>query len=216
MTGATKRTRGSRSDPTRVMRVERLTPAHRDDFLRFFDHEHGAAFADNPEWAKCYCHYYHVPKAIRWDSFDGDANRGAMAGRIECGEMEGYLAYSGNDVVGWLNAQPRHKLAHACARMGVAAPAAGVPDHEAAYIVCFVIAPGRRRGGGARALLDFALADLAARGVRVVDAFPFNAGASVKPADHYHGPKALFDAVGFTAIAVRKDLTVVRKALAAA
>ena len=45
--------------------IERLTPARRDDFLRFFDHEHGPAFADNPEWAKCYCHFYEVPKAIR-------------------------------------------------------------------------------------------------------------------------------------------------------
>ena len=63
-------------------RIERLTPARGDDFLRFFDHEHGPAFADNPDWAKCYCHFYHVPKAIDWKSLDGNANRTAMAARI--------------------------------------------------------------------------------------------------------------------------------------
>jgi hypothetical protein len=33
--------------------VKALTPALAGDFLRFFDHERGSAFADNPEWAKC-------------------------------------------------------------------------------------------------------------------------------------------------------------------
>ena len=47
---------------TKRISVERLTPARRDDFLGFFDHERGPAFADNPEWAKCYCHFYHVPE----------------------------------------------------------------------------------------------------------------------------------------------------------
>ncbi len=69
--------------------VQRLTPARRDDFLRFFDHERGAAFADNPEWAKCYCHFYHVPKAIEWSSLDGAANRKAMTARIDVGRDGG-------------------------------------------------------------------------------------------------------------------------------
>jgi len=29
--------------------IERLTPARADDYLRFFDHESGPAFADNAE-----------------------------------------------------------------------------------------------------------------------------------------------------------------------
>jgi ribosomal protein S18 acetylase RimI-like enzyme len=196
-----------------MLRIERLTPGRRADFLRFFDHERGATFADNPQWAKCYCHFYHVPKSVRWPSLDAQANRMAMSGRIECGEMEGYLAYADGEVVGWLNAQPRHKFPHACARMGVRAPAVDVPDHAAAFIVCFVIAPGRRRSGIARALLDFALADLAARGVRVVDAFPFNVEAGAAAADHYHGPHTLLAAAGFSTLTVGKDLTVVRKLL---
>ena len=100
-----------------VLAIERLTPARRDDFLRFFDHERGPAFADNPDWAKCYCHFYHVPKAIPWKSLDGDANRTAMAARIEAAAMDGFLAYAKGEVVGWLNAQPLSKLPHCMARM---------------------------------------------------------------------------------------------------
>jgi GNAT superfamily N-acetyltransferase len=193
--------------------VARLTPARRADFLRFFDHERGPAFADNPAWAKCYCHYYHVPEELPWESLAAEQNRTAMAARIDAGEMEGFLAYAGDDVVGWLNAQPRHKLPHACARLGVATPPPDLPAHEAAMIVCFVIAPGWRRRGVARALLDAALASFAARGIRVVDAYPFKAGADAKPTAHYHGPPALFRAAGFAAVAEERDFTVMRKAL---
>ncbi len=196
---------------TPKIRIERLTPERRDDFLRFFDHERGPAFADNPDWAKCYCHFYHVPRAIDWNSLDGDANRTAMTARIEAAEMDGFLAYAGDQVVGWLNAQPRARLPHCMARMGIAAPRAEAPAESSAVIVCFVIAPSWRRRGVARSLVAGALASFAARGIRVVDAFPFNSGGSTTAADHYHGPASLFREAGFEVLAEHKDLTVMRK-----
>ena len=196
-----------------ALTIERLTPARRDDFLRFFDHERGPAFADNPEWAKCYCHFYHVPKAIPWTGLDGNANRTAMTARIEAAEMDGFLAYANGEVVGWLNAQPLSKLPHCMARMGIAAPPVDVPAQSVAAIVCFVVAPSWRRRGVARALLRGALASFAARGIRIVDAFPFNAGASTNATDHYHGPPSLFRDAGFEVLAVHKDMTVMRKRL---
>ena len=200
-------------DPS-AYRIERLTPALSGDYLHFFDHETGPAFADNPEWAKCYCHYYEVPMAVDWPSFDGAANRNAMSARIACGEMEGFLAYAGDDVVGWINAQPYHKLQHACARLRIASPPLPVPPHDAAAIVCFVVAPKLRRRGVARALLDGALDDFSARGIVVVDAFPWNVGPDDTAAtDHYHGSPAMFAAAGFVEIARHDNVTVVRRAL---
>ncbi len=194
--------------------IERLTPARAADYLRFFDHESGPAFADNPEWAKCYCHYYEVPPALTWGDFDGPANRLAMTARIATGEMEGYLAYAGGEVIGWMNAQPYPKLRHACARMRIAAPPLPVPAHDAAAIVCFVIAPARRRQGVARALLAFGIANMKARGIALVDAFPWNTAPDVtKAADHYHGTLAMFTQAGFEAIATHENVTVVRKSL---
>src|SRR5437868_8342957 len=84
--------------------VKPLRPALGTDFLRFFDHERGAAFADNPEWAKCYCHFYEVPRAIDWSALSADQNRTAMKARIDVGAMEGFLAFEDAEVVGWLNA----------------------------------------------------------------------------------------------------------------
>jgi ribosomal protein S18 acetylase RimI-like enzyme len=196
---------------TAKIRVERLTPARRDDFLRFFDHERGPAFADNPEWAKCYCHFYHVPKAIAWGRLDGEANRTAMTARIEAAEMDGFLAYAAGGVVGWLNAQPYSKLPHCIARMGIPAPQVEAPPEAAAAIVCFVVAPKWRRRGVARALLAFALESFEARGIRVVDAFPFKRGASTAASDHYHGPLSLFRETGFEQVSEHRNLTVMRK-----
>jgi len=204
------------SAPAPSLRVERLTPAMRDDYLRFFDHERGAAFSDNPEWARCYCHFYEVPKALPWQSFTADQNRTAITARIDAGEMEGFLAFAGDEVVGWLNAQPRHKLVHCWQRLGVEPTPLDVPPAEAAVIVCFVVAPQWRRRGVARALLDGALASFARRGIRVVDAFPFRAEPSVLPADHYHGPASLFRAAGFEAIGESANVTVMRMLLEAA
>jgi ribosomal protein S18 acetylase RimI-like enzyme len=194
-------------------RIEPLSPARRDDFLAFFDHERGPAFADNPEWARCYCHFYEVSRALDWASMTAVQNRVAMGARIDVGEMEGFLAYDRGDVVGWMNAQPRHKLPHCFERMRIVAPPIDCPPHEAAVIVCIVVAPAHRKRGVARALLDGALASLAARGVRVVDAFPFKAGDSVSPADHYHGTRSMYAAAGFEAIGDDDNVTFMRKRL---
>ena len=199
---------------TATVRIERLTPERQDDYLRFFDHERGPAFADNPEWATCYCHYYEVPPALDWKSFGGPANRAAMSARIATGEMEGYLAYDGGEVVGWMNAQPYTKLRHACARLRIAPPPLPVAPHEAAAIVCFVVPPPRRRQGIARALLAAGVANLAERGLALVDAFPWNTEpGNTKATAHYHGSLAMFTQAGFVPIAAHENVTVVRKTL---
>ena len=201
------------TESTRVV-IRPLRPEDARAFLGFFDHEREDAFSDNPAWAKCYCRYYHVPKTIRWASIPAPSNRDAMAARIDVGEMEGFLAYEGTRVVGWLNAQARHKLSHCFARFGIAPTPLPCEPFEAAAIVCFVIAPSRRRRGVARLLLAGALASIAARGFKLVDAFPFRSGDSQLAADHFHGPLPLFLEAGFGIIGQHKNLTVVRKLLA--
>lgn len=196
------------------MIVKSLTPALADDYLRFFDHERGPAFADNPEWATCYCHYYQVPTALKWGDFDGNMNRVAMRARIDAGEMEGFLAYDGDEVVGWMNAQPYTKLRYACPRMRIPQPDLPVAAHAAAAIVCFVVHPQHRRQGVSRALLACGLDNLRARGFALVDAFPWNVGADdAKATDFYHGAMSLFVAAGFATIATHDNVTVVRKTL---
>ena len=193
--------------------VKPLMPALCADYLRFFDHRQGPAFSDNPEWAKCYCHFYEVPRAIDWSSLTAEQNRVAMQSRIDVGEMEGFLAYEGEYVVGWLNAQPRHRLPHCFERLGIAPPPIECAPHQAAVVVCFVIAPSHRRRGVARTLLRQSIAALTLRGFVLVDAFPFRAGDSTDATDHYHGPASLFRAEGFVNLCEEASMTVMRKTL---
>ncbi len=196
-----------------------LEPSLAADFLAFFDHVTGPAFADNPDWAKCYCQFYHTPKSVDWKARGGAENRAAMAERIDTGEMEGFLAFSGppdepgRQVVGWLNAQPRNKLPHCFDRMRLTPTPADVPDFRSAQIVCFVIHPQWRRRGVARALVAAACAALARRGFESVEAYPFKSGDSTAAADHYHGPLSLFLAEGFQVAREDATMTVVRKSL---
>jgi GNAT superfamily N-acetyltransferase len=76
-------------------------------------------------------------------------------------------------------------------------------------IVCFNIAPGKRRLGIATALLDAALQGLAAQGMSVVEAYPSEGAAT--DAGHYHGPLEMYLRAGFSVHRSLESCQVVRK-----
>jgi GNAT superfamily N-acetyltransferase len=166
--------------------IKRLAPELAEDFLAFFD---GPAFADNPGWAGCYCGAYYTPEGEHWDEADAHRNRAATIKRIVEGRMAGYLAYSGGESVGWLNA--------AASRFYPPVNVGG-EDSESArigHVVCFVVSPAWRGKGVARALLAAALADFRAQGLWIAQAAP-RPGAEGGAAN-YKGPLSMFEHAGF-------------------
>ena len=168
-------------------RVLPLTPDRLPDFLRFFD---GDAFADNPTWSSCYCQCFYEDHArIAWSARTASENRARACDRTADGTMRGFLAYVGDEVVGWCNAAPR-PLLHAL-------DDEPVPDaDEIGFVVCFVVRPQFRRRGIARALLAGACDGLRAQGLRIAEANP-RVGATTD-GDHHFGPLSLYLAAGFT------------------
>jgi len=81
--------------PAKIV-VERLSPDTRGDYLAFFDHERGPAFSDNPEWARCYCQFYRIPRALDWKAFTAD--HPALAGRVEM-EVVGVAGHPATELV---------------------------------------------------------------------------------------------------------------------
>ena len=162
--------------------VNELTPSMRDDFLLFFDQ---VAFADNPDWADCYCYPYHFADRGR------DENRRAASNQIEERRIQGFLAYRDGNPVGWCNAANRdiypglHRLMRS-----------GLDDSErVGSIVCFVVEPSQRSKGVASRLLNAACVKFSQQGLDYAEAYPVKKPTS--DADNFPGPLSMYHRNGF-------------------
>jgi len=185
--------------------IRPLTPQRLPDFLDFFEQR---AFVDNPKWLSCYCHFPHADHAtVVWKDRSAAQNRAATCDRIENETMTGWLAYAGDEAVGWCNAGPRRFIE------GLFDAPEPVADRIGA-IACFVIAPAFRGRRIATALLGAACEGLRERGFAWAEAYPRDGGNA---AENHHGPLAMYIAAGFELVKTDADggLTV-RKRLVAA
>jgi GNAT superfamily N-acetyltransferase len=195
LTGPTKR-----FDSIGAIEVHPVTVDRIDDWLQFFDHD---GFADNPEWASCYCLEPHG--GLDEDEPLWTESRAAMVERFTNRTTEGYLAYVDGKVAGWVNASKRSDSSKYADVDPDGPPAAVV-----ASVSCFVIAPPYRRHGVADSLLEFVLSDAASRGVDWVEAYP-------KPevvdgdAENFKGTMAMYTTRGFDPIETHEHYTVMRK-----
>ena len=162
-----------------------LDPSRLGDYLDFFEHR---AFTDNPRWAGCYCYFpLHDPQTKRWQTRMAAENRTSATEGIAAGQLNGVLAYGGDEVVGWCNAGPWSQFPML----------RDVPEPHPAItgaILCFIVAPGWRGQGVARGLLATACEGLRARGMTAVRA---RAVRSTDTAKNHFGPLAMYLAAGF-------------------
>lgn len=179
--------------------VHPVTEDRIDDWARFFDHD---AFADNPDWASCYCLHPHtgdVPERP-WRDVRAD-----MIERLRAGATLGYLAYVDGRVAGWVNSSLRSTYK----KYEGVDPDGPSPD-TVIGISCFTIAPPYRRHGVSSALLDRVVADGAARGARWIEGYPHleNDGSD---SEAFVGPRSMFDARGFVPVEEHKRYVLVRR-----
>jgi GNAT superfamily N-acetyltransferase len=181
--------------------VHPVTEDRVGDWLRFFDHD---AFADNPDWASCYCLEPNVPATPELPERPWRKTRATVAERLRCGSTFGYLAYVDNRPAGWVNASLRSDYG----LYRLVDPNGPAPS-SVIGVSCFVIAPPFRRHGIAAALLDRVIADASARGASWIEGYPHNTPED-SDARHFRGPRSIYDARGFKPIEVREHDTVVR------
>jgi GNAT superfamily N-acetyltransferase len=174
------------------------------DWLRFFDHD---GFADNPDWASCYCLEPHLPVSAAEPERAWRATRATMDQRLRCGATFGYLAYVGGRAVGWVNASLRSEYG----LYRLVDPDGPAPP-SVIGVSCFVIAPPFRRHGVASALLDRVIADARARGASWIEAYPHHQPRE-NDAGHFRGARSMYDARGFEPVEVKEHYSVVRRAV---
>ena len=169
-----------------ALEIRALTPASSADYFAFFD---GDAFANNPRWASCYCHFLWAPTEVKpWGEWTGAENRAAVARLIETQNLRGYLAYVDGRPVGWCNATPKVRIPALLDDSGPDAAQVGA-------IVCFVIAKPYRRQGIARRLLQAACDGYRREGFAFAEATA-RLDATTDAANHT-GPLQLYLSSGF-------------------
>ena len=177
------------------LEVVELTPGHADDYAALFDR----SFADNPEWAGCYCWFHDDASGLPWDSSHEQAaeHRRLRTTRIRAGEARGLLAYLDGTAVGWCYVAPRSEIPN----LRFAVEAVQEPEANPAVIMCFVIDPEHRGQGVATALLSGAIEASARWGVPWLEGYP--ADTAPNPDDEpfttraYTGPASMYRAAGF-------------------
>lgn len=165
-----------------MVEIRRLNPGELTPFLEFMD---GPAFKSQPQWQGCYCQFYLNTKKENDDQDSvGAKNRERACDRVNDGTMQGYLAYEGKTVIGWMAANSFKNF--------VALPP--MPQ-TAAAIICFVIEQEHQGQGVATKLLEYAIQDLPKYGFTSVKAAPIATGDFQSWG--YRGPKSLFEKAGF-------------------
>ena len=163
------------------LQLKRLETETLDDFLNYFDHR---AFLRDDDWAGCYCQaYLYPPDTNEEDVFGPGKARQSACDRVNTGQMDGYLAYANNKVVGWCaagNSKLFERLPDA--------------DDKLARVICFNVDPDLRNQGIANKMLDLVLADLEQRGFAAVEAAPTVAEATERS---FQGTVSMFEARGF-------------------
>src|SRR5262249_10413026 len=143
------------------------------------------AYADNPNWSKCFCMERLVTD---FEERSKAQNREMRSDLVRAGTANGLVAYRLGRVVGWCHAPPKSELLNLPSAVG----------GDVGAIVCFVVAPDQRRQGVATALLDAAIEHLRARGMRSVEAYPIT--GEITPAKwtyaNYVGPLSMYEKAG--------------------
>ncbi len=185
--------------------TQKLSESNMDDYLLFFDN---IAFKDNPDWAVCYCHFYHYEGIeAAWSERSGSENRNAVIENIKLKRFNGYLAYAEGQPVAWCNVNKPEAYGTFFNYSDSVSP----PKAPSASIVCFITAADFRRMGIASLLLDRIIVDYKQEGYLSLEAYPHK--NSKTDAGEYHGPLSLYQKKGFTIIKESEDYAVVRREL---
>ena len=189
--------------------IKKLTPELAEEYVHFFDVTPHYNLDDGN---KCYC--------VTWrsdDSYDephwfptGGERREHALKYVKTGSIQGYLAYSGERVVGWCNtnANCQNCIEYLRAFYPIDERCDAIKIKP---IFCFVIAPDMQRRGIATKLCERVCMDAAAEGFDFVEAYVNK--VFIDEETDFRGPAKMYEKCGFIAYAENEDKIVMRKKL---
>lgn len=156
-----------------AIEIRKLIPSLAEDYVKFFD---STPHDDNLDEHKCYC--------VCWCNDDYEGKDFSMVEKrrkwalqyVKDNSIQGYLAYSGDTVVGWCNANTKSdclKCASWRRFMNYVPLEESNEKIKVKSIFCFVIAPEIQRKGIATLLLQRVCKDAIQDGFDFVEAYPY-------------------------------------------
>jgi len=156
-----------------AIEIRRLIPDFAEDYVHFFDATPHDKYVEEH---KCYC--------VCWcnDDYEGrdfstaEKRRKWALHYVKNNNIQGYLAYSGDEIVGWCNANTKSDCLKCASWRRFMSY---VPLEEASTsikvksVFCFVIAPKMKRKGIATLLLERVCKDALQDGFDFVEAYPY-------------------------------------------
>ena len=190
------------------IRIEPLNTELLDDYLAFF--ENGIP---EGEWGhSCYCAAFCGKDNSNETGMErAEVRRDAAIRYIREGCLTGFLAYEGEETVGWCSVGDR-EACRSC--FGVRWIIGGeLPESEerAVSVFCFEIRPDKRRHHIASALLDRVTEDARKKECAFVEAYPMKEGEDVL--ENYSGHLGFYEKRGFKPVAETEKRLIVRKYL---
>lgn len=191
--------------------IRRLSPDLAEEYAQFFDTTPHNAHAKGD---KCYC--------VTWRSDDSYSDGGGhwfpsceerrerAIQFVKDGSIQGYLAYYGDEIVGWCNANGECQLCVNYLRTYWPIEEYQ-PNKKVKSVFCFVVAPKMQRKGIATQLLECVCTDAATDGYDFVEAY---VDRNLKDQDEdYRGYLSMYEKCGFSTYAEQEGKIVLRKAL---
>lgn len=191
------------------LEIRKLTPALADDYVHFFD-----VTPHNFNEQKCYCVTWRSDNSYVGDGdhwFPTEEERRERAIHFaKTGSLQGYLAYCGEEVVGWCNTNADCQFCRSYLRSFWPIEEYSV-DTRIRSVFCFVVAPHMQRMGVATKLLERVCQDAVADGFDFLEAY---VNKDFTETDHeFRGPLTLYEKCGFHKCGEQEGRVVMRKAL---
>jgi GNAT superfamily N-acetyltransferase len=163
-------------------------------------------FGARGEPSRCWCRFFALT-GPQWSASTPEQRKTHLRDKFDGGApAPGVLAFRDGTPVGWCAVEPRGcypRILRSKVLTAAGPETARDPGGNQVWSVsCFVVSPGQRRTGVARALLAAAVGHAFGHGAQVVEGYPVDPAQRPKagPADLYHGTLGLFLAAGFQVV----------------
>jgi ribosomal protein S18 acetylase RimI-like enzyme len=152
--------------------------------------------------AHCWCQFDRMTNTQLHTLADDELRERLATELRRAGPAPGVVATLDGQPVGWCSVAPRSRFPRLATSASTVTPQTAGDDPDVWSVTCFVVRPGYRRRGVARALLDGAVAQARAGGAGWLEGYPVDTrGRQASAADLYRGTLSLFTAAGFEVVA---------------